>query len=159
MAIETHWPTAKFTLARSKAPGKLSKTETLDTLAVLAGKIITAFLASDLTSLDGTIRGVEEELRGKLLDGVPDLLGRVDLLLEDHDTVSVVDFKTARSACTPDQASDNSQQLMLYCDLVRRLLNHHPTGIPPLLWSRRPRCGCRPMGKGPSKQKRPQNNR
>ncbi len=101
---------------------QLGKTETLDTLAVLAGKIITAFLASDLTSLDGTILGVEEELRGKLLDGVPDLLGRVDLLLETSDTISVVDFKTARSAWTPDQASDNSEQLMLYCDLVRRLV-------------------------------------
>jgi hypothetical protein len=122
LAIETHWPTAEFTLARSKAPGKLSKTETLETLAVLAGKIITAFLASDLTSLDGTILGVEEELRGKLLDGVPDLLGRVDRLLENHDTISVVDFKTARSAWTPDQANDDSEQLMLYCDLVRRLV-------------------------------------
>jgi putative RecB family exonuclease len=101
---------------------QLGKTETLDTLAVLAGKILTAFLASDLISLDGTILGVEEELRGKLLDGVPDLLGRVDLLLENHDTVSVVDFKTARSAWTKDQANDNSEQLMLYCDLVRRLL-------------------------------------
>jgi putative RecB family exonuclease len=77
---------------------QLGKTETLDTLAVLAGKILTAFLASDLTSLDGTILAVEEELRGKLLDGVPELLGRIDLLLEDHDTISVVDFKTARSA-------------------------------------------------------------
>jgi hypothetical protein len=51
-----------------------------------------------------------------------DLLGRVDLLLEDHDTISVVDFKTARAAWTQDQASDNSEQLMLYCDLVRRLV-------------------------------------
>jgi hypothetical protein len=59
------------------------------------------------------VTGVDEELRWKLLDGVPDLLGRVDLLLENHDTVSVVDFKTARSAWTPDQANDNSEQLFL----------------------------------------------
>jgi putative RecB family exonuclease len=101
---------------------QLGKTESLEGLALLAGKIITAFLASDLASLDGQILGVEEELRGKLIDGVPDLLGRVDLLLETSDTVSVVDFKTARAAWTLDQASDNSEQLMLYCDLVRRLV-------------------------------------
>ena len=84
--------------------------------------MLTAFLASNLTKQEGHIIGVEEELRGELSPGLPGLLGRVDLLLETEDGVVVQDFKTSRSAWNEYQAEDQSEQLLLYGDLVRRLV-------------------------------------
>jgi CRISPR/Cas system-associated exonuclease Cas4 (RecB family) len=84
--------------------------------------MLKAFLASDLTRQEGRILGVEEELRGELSPGLPDLLGRVDLLLETDDAVVVQDFKTSRSAWTAEQAEDQTEQLLLYADLVRGLV-------------------------------------
>ena len=84
--------------------------------------MLAAFLASDLTKQEGRIVGVEEELRGELSPELPDLLGRVDLLLETDDAVVVQDFKTSRSAWSEYQAEDQSEQLLLYADLVRRLI-------------------------------------
>ena len=66
--------------------------------------------------------GVEEELRGVLCSGLPDLLGRIDLLLETDDAVVVQDFKTSRSAWSEQQAEDQSEQLLLYADLARSLI-------------------------------------
>mgnify|MGYP002637691799 CR=1 FL=1 len=88
----------------------------------LADRMLAAFLASDLTKQEGRIVGVEEELRGELSPELPDLLGRVDLLLETDDAVVVQDFKTSRSAWSEYQAEDQSEQLLLYADLVRRLI-------------------------------------
>jgi hypothetical protein len=45
----------------------------------------------------GKILGVEEELRGRLVAGCPDLLARIDLLVETDDALVITDFKTARS--------------------------------------------------------------
>ena len=101
---------------------ELGKNETLDGLTNLAGRMIDTFLASSLTRLEGRILGVEETLRGVLLDGMPDLLGIVDLLVETDDTLTVIDFKTSRSSWSLDQAIDSSEQLLLYCDLARRMV-------------------------------------
>ena len=65
---------------------------------------------------------VEEELRGELMPGLPDLLGRIDLVLEKDDSIIVQDFKTSRSAWSDQQAQDQSEQLLLYADLARRLV-------------------------------------
>jgi putative RecB family exonuclease len=101
---------------------QLGKSETVESLEALASRMIDTFLASSLTKLEGRILGVEETLRGPLLEGVPDLLGVVDLLIESENTLSVIDFKTSRSTWTLDQAIDSSEQLLLYCDLVGRLM-------------------------------------
>ena len=101
---------------------RFNKKESTESLHDLASRIIAAFLASDLTNQDGQIIGVEEELRGKLAEGVPDLLGRVDLMLETEDAVVVQDFKTSRSAWNDYQAEDQSEQLLLYGELARRLI-------------------------------------
>jgi CRISPR/Cas system-associated exonuclease Cas4 (RecB family) len=53
---------------------------------------------------------------------MPDLLGIVDLLVETDDTLTVIDFKTSRSSWSLDQAIDSSEQLLLYCDLARRMV-------------------------------------
>ncbi|MDF1845045.1 MAG: PD-(D/E)XK nuclease family protein [Rubripirellula sp.] len=107
---------------RSEHEVRFGKTETADSLHELADRMLAAFLASDLTKQEGRIVGVEEELRGELSPELPDLLGRVDLLLETDDSVIVQDFKTSRSAWNEYQAEDQSEQLLLYADLVRRLV-------------------------------------
>jgi putative RecB family exonuclease len=107
---------------RSGQAVRFAKTETADSLHQLADRMLKAFLASDLTKQEGRIIGIEEELRGELSPELPDLLGRVDLLLETDDAVVVQDFKTSRSAWNEYQAEDQSEQLLLYADLVRRLV-------------------------------------
>ena len=61
-------------------------------------------------------------MRGELIPGLPDLLGRVDLLLETDEHVIIQDFKTARSAWSSEKAEESAEQLLLYGDLVRRLV-------------------------------------
>ncbi len=84
--------------------------------------MLAASLASDLTNQEGRILGVEDELRGEMTPQLPDLLGRIDLILETDDSVVVQDFKTSRSAWNDQQAENQSEQLLLYADLVRRLI-------------------------------------
>jgi putative RecB family exonuclease len=98
------------------------KNETADSLHSLADRMLRTFLTSDLAKPRGRIIGVEEELRGELTPDLPDLLGRVDLLLETDDAVVVQDFKTSRSAWAETQADEQSEQLLLYGDLVRKLM-------------------------------------
>ena len=101
---------------------RFGKQETADSLHRLAERMLGKFLESDLAKPEGRILGVEEELRGQLSAELPDLLGRIDLLLETDDAVIVQDFKTSRSAWTDQQAEDQSEQLLLYADLARRLV-------------------------------------
>lgn len=101
---------------------RFGKTETADSLHALADRMLVKFLESDLTFPAGRIIGVEEELRGQLSPGIPDLLGRVDLLIETDDSVVIQDFKTSRSSWSDQQAEDQSEQLLLYADLVRKLV-------------------------------------
>ena len=107
---------------RSEEEVRFGKTESADALHQLAGRMLHTFLASDLANPPGRIIGVEEELRGELSPALPDLLGRIDLLLETDDAVVIQDFKTSRSAWNDEQAEDQSDQLLLYADLVRRLM-------------------------------------
>ena len=96
-------------------------TETAESLGFLARRMLERFLGSELAQPEGEIIGIEEEPRGELVPGVPDLLGRIDLLLETEEHVIIQDFKTARSVWSPEQAHDQAEQLLLYGDLVRRL--------------------------------------
>ena len=96
------------------------KTDTRDSLAHLADRVLMAFRASDIAQPRGHILGIEEELRGPVLDGAPDLLARLDLLTESQDTLTVTDFKTSKSAWSGDQATDSAEQLLLYFELARQ---------------------------------------
>ena len=96
-------------------------TESAESLGLLAKRMLDRFLASELAHPEGVIIGIEEELRGELVPGIPDLLGRIDLLLETEEHIIIQDFKTARSAWSPEQAHDQGEQLLLYGELVRRL--------------------------------------
>jgi len=55
------------------------------------------------------------------LDGCPDLLARVDLIVDAGDTLVVTDLKTARSRWSSQQATTSAEQLLLYSELAREL--------------------------------------
>jgi len=107
--------------ARSDTPVRLGKSETVETLRNLARRMLTAFQVSELSKLDGRLLGVEEELRGSVVPGCPDVLGRVDLLVHDHDSVQIIDFKTSRSRWSEFDVELASAQQLLYAELVAPL--------------------------------------
>ncbi|MFM8282785.1 MAG: RecB family exonuclease [Planctomycetaceae bacterium] len=95
--------------------------ETRASLDALAAKMLTAFLSSPAASVQGRVLGVEEEIRGMLVEGVPDLYGRVDLLTEDADTLVVTDIKTSRGKWSQEQVEDSGEQLLLYSHLASEI--------------------------------------
>jgi putative RecB family exonuclease len=96
-------------------------TETRASLDALASKMLTAFLSSPAASVLGRVLGVEEEIRGMLVEGVPDLYGRVDLLTEDSDSLVITDIKTSRSRWSAEQVEDSGEQLLLYSHLASEI--------------------------------------
>jgi putative RecB family exonuclease len=95
--------------------------DTRQTLDDLAARMLRAFLASPVADVDGRVLGVEEEIRGVLVEGMPDLYGRVDLLTEDEDTLTVTDIKTSRGKWSDEQVEDSGEQLLLYSKLASEL--------------------------------------
>ena len=95
--------------------------DTRESLDALAAKMLTAFLASPGAGIRGRVLGVEEELRGVLVEGVPDLYGRVDLLHEDEDHLVITDVKTSRSRWNADQVEESGEQLLVYSKLASEL--------------------------------------
>jgi len=95
--------------------------ETRETLDDLASRMLTAFLASECAGVNGRVLGVEEEIRGMLVEGVPDLYGRVDLLTEDADSLVITDIKTSRGKWSPEQVEDSGEQLLLYSKLASEI--------------------------------------
>ena len=97
------------------------KEECREELLPLAQRVIAAFQASTLAKPDGVILGVEEELRGPIVAGCPDILGRVDLIVETVEAVFVTDLKTARSKWSQSQVEESAGQLLLYHELAKSL--------------------------------------
>jgi hypothetical protein len=52
---------------------QFGSTETRASLVALAARMLTAFLSSPSAGVQGRVLGVEEEIRGMLVRGVPDL--------------------------------------------------------------------------------------
>jgi hypothetical protein len=77
--FQDHWQTYEPETIR------FGKTETRDTLGRLADRMLRTFLRSDFAKPEGTILGIEEELRAAIIPGCPDLLARIDLLIETED--------------------------------------------------------------------------
>ena len=98
-------------------------------LDALARRMLAAFQASELADPPGTILGIEEELRGALIPGVPDLLARVDLLVDRGDSLTLTDFKTARSRWSEEQVRDSAGQLLLYHELARPIAEGRPVRL------------------------------
>jgi len=95
-----------------------SQGETRTTLNALARRMFSAFLASDAAVPGGRIVGVEETLRGEFVPGMPDLLGRVDLMVEAEDGLLIGDWKTSRSKWSAAQVEDATEQLLCYAALA-----------------------------------------
>jgi putative RecB family exonuclease len=95
--------------------------ETRESLDDLAARMLMAFLASPAASVQGRVLGVEEEIRGMLVEGVPDLLGRIDLLTEDSDSLVITDIKTSRGKWSQEQVEDSGEQLLLYSHLASEI--------------------------------------
>jgi putative RecB family exonuclease len=100
---------------------QFGSTETRASLDALAARMLTAFLNSPAASVQGRVLGVEEEIRGMLVEGVPDLYGRVDLLTEDSDSLVVTDIKTSRGKWSAEQVEDSGEQLLLYSHLASEI--------------------------------------
>ncbi|MBA4020716.1 MAG: hypothetical protein C0483_26460 [Pirellula sp.] len=98
---------------------QFGKGDDIESLSQLASKMFGAFQTSPLAMPAGRIIGVEEELRGNVVAGCPDLLGRIDLIIETADELVVTDLKTSRSRWSREQADDSAGQLLLYHELVR----------------------------------------
>jgi RecB family exonuclease len=106
-----------------------TKGETRDTLGMLADRLLRAFLASNFSRPEGVILGVEEELRGQIIPGCPDLLARVDLIVDTGRELVVSDFKSSRCAWSSFKAEDLAPQLLLYSELVKPLADGKPTQL------------------------------
>ena len=100
---------------------QFGSTDTRASLDALAARMLTAFLNSPAASVSGRVLGVEEEVRGLLVEGVPDLYGRVDLLTEDSDSLLITDIKTSRGRWSPEQVEDSGEQLLLYSHLASEI--------------------------------------
>ncbi len=100
---------------------QFGSTETRASLDALAARMLAAFLNSPAASVQGRVLGVEEEIRGMLVEGMPDLYGRVDLLTEDADRLVVTDIKTSRGKWSQEQVENSGEQLLLYSHLASEI--------------------------------------
>lgn len=100
-------------------PIRFSKDDDEGSFDPLARRMLTAFASSELSRPQGRILAVEETLRGQLIPGLPEVLGRIDLIVETQDELIVSDWKTSRSRYSQDQIEDSAPQLLLYGELAR----------------------------------------
>jgi putative RecB family exonuclease len=105
---------------------EFGKKENLDSLTQLAERVLKTFIESEFATVEGQILGVEEELRDSIIDGCPDLLARLDLIVETDEAVVITDFKTSRSRWNQQQAEQAGEQLLLYSELVKELVPGKP---------------------------------
>ena len=108
---------------------RLGKNEDVAKVADTAARVIEAFTDSDAARPEGSIVGIEEELRAPLLANVPDVLGRLDLAVESDDVIKVVDFKTAKSKWSDAQRQDAELQGVIYAELARTFAGAKPVQV------------------------------
>lgn len=82
-------------------------------------RLLAAFAQSDLAKPNGRILAIEESLRGDLVPGLPELLGKVDLIVETSTELLVRDWQTSRAKYTQDQVDESAAELLLYGELAR----------------------------------------
>lgn len=111
---------------KADRPVIFPKKDTFDSLCGLADRIFVAFQATDFAKPSGRILGIEEELRGELVPGVPDLLARVDLIVDTPESLVITDLKTAARSWGEGQVEDASPQLLLYAEMARDLAPDKP---------------------------------
>lgn len=89
----------------------------------LAEKMFSVFLAHDLAQPGGAIISIEDEWRAPLIDGVPEVLARLDLVVDRGEALRVTDFKTSRSRWSAAEVESSAGQLVLYGELLRQRLD------------------------------------
>lgn len=102
-----------------------SKGQDYNAVAAQARKMFETFQGSEYASIQGRLIGLEESFKAVLHPSLPDLAGRVDLLTYDEasNVLWITDYKTSRSLWEPEQAREQSVQLMLYaegCEAIAR---------------------------------------
>ena len=107
--------------AGGDVPVRFNKGQDVNTLHAMAGRMLTAFLASPLASPKGEIVGIEEQLRVVLDPELPDVLAKLDLVTETNGSLHVIDFKTSRSRWNEEKAREGADQLVLYAATVEKL--------------------------------------
>lgn len=108
---------------------RFGKYDNRDTYGRLADRMLRAFLESQFANPYGVVIAVEEELRGPIVPGCPDLLGRLDLIVETSDALVVSDFKTSRNAWGYGKVEASAPQLLLYGELVKDLAGDKPVRL------------------------------
>lgn len=108
---------------------RFNKGEDRDSLGLLAERILAAFQQSEVAQPSGQILAVEEELRGPVVPGCPDVLGRVDLIVDTGSELVVSDWKTARSRWSQEQAEEAAKQLILYSELAKDFAPSKPVKL------------------------------
>ncbi len=112
-AYHEHWANVASETIRFGA------SDSLASFGQLAERMLTVFLENDLSRPDGAIVSIEDEWRAPLIDGVPDVLARLDLVVDRGDRVVVTDFKTSRGRWSPADVESSAGQLLLYGELLR----------------------------------------
>lgn len=115
--------------ARDQDIIRFSAGEDANSVGKLADRMLVAFRSSEFARPHGSIVAIEEELRGRIIDGVPDLLARLDLVVDEGDAIAVTDFKSTRSAWNEDHVADAATQLYLYYALVQDLADGRPVRL------------------------------
>ena len=127
MLVSAFWD--EWRCCNEETPIRFGKKEDVKTVDDLARRVLTSFSESPAARPEGDIIGIEEELRGPLIDGVPDLLGRIDLILETNDELVIVDWKTSRSRWSEEQADQAAGQLLLYGALAKEMSPQKPVRL------------------------------
>ena len=82
--------------------------------------MIQAFVDSPHSRVNGDVLGVEDEVRAPLMDGLPDLLARLDLVELCDDGVIVTDFKSAKSRWNDGKLLESCAQVQIYGHLLAK---------------------------------------
>jgi hypothetical protein len=106
-----------------------NKGEDLAVVARLADRLMRAFQASDLARPRGIILSVGDELQGAVVSGCPDLLARIDLLIDTGPESVLTDFRTSRSAWNADGVEQAAPELLTSHELSKQRAGGRPIRI------------------------------
>ena len=107
-------------------PIHFNKKEDLDTIGHLADWMLRTFQGSDFARPRGRIVGIEERLRGVVVENCPDFEARIDLIVKAQDALVVTDFKTALSRWNPAKVEASAPQLLVYGKLTEDMADGRP---------------------------------
>ena len=102
---------------------RFGQSENVNSQVKLAERMLQAFLASQVSRPAGSIVGIEEEFQAPVIANCPDLLARLDLMVESRDSLMICDFKTSKSRWSPADILANEGQLLIYHELICEFAN------------------------------------